>query len=78
MTDEINYLTTHPVILIHKVSPTCFPLYFASGFNMELFLGALAAQVVVVYQVDCSSGQRSLIGLRFVGCPASSGMEMHE
>lgn len=26
----------------------------------------------------CSSGQRSLTGLRFVGCPASSGMEMHE
>lgn len=38
----------------------------------------LATQVVVVYQVDCSSGHRRLIGLSFVGCPASSGMEMHE
>lgn len=51
---------------------------FCKRFQHRVVLGTLAAQVVVVYQVDCSSGHRSLIGLRFVGCPASSGMEMHE
>lgn len=52
--------------------------FFGSGFNMLLFPGTLAAQVLVVYQGDCSSGQLHLIGLRFVGCPVSSAVEMRE
>lgn len=29
----------HPLVLTYGVSPICFPLYFVSGFNIQLFLG---------------------------------------
>lgn len=76
MTDEINYLTQLTQSYRTRCHQYAFLFIFASGFNIAV-LGTLADQVVVVYQVDCSSGHRSLIGLRFVGCLAS-GMEMHE
>lgn len=57
----------HPLLLTHKCHQICSPFYFGSGFNIDLFLGTLAAQVLVMYyQGDCSSGQLSLIGFRLL------------
>lgn len=78
MTDEIDYLAEFYVT--HLYQPTschqhAFLFILEVVFNIWLFLGTLAAQVLVVLQGDCSSGPFSLIGFRFVGCPASSGMK---
>lgn len=77
MTDEINYLTQ----LTQSHYPTkCHQYAFLLILQVVSTWSCswdLAAQVVVVYQVDSGSGHRSLIGLSFVGCPASSGMEVH-
>lgn len=64
-----------------RIIPQCHQYAFLLIFQVVSTWSCswdLDAQVVVVYQVDYSSGHRSLIGLSFVGCPASSGMEMHE
>lgn len=54
-------------VLTRKCHQICSAFYFGSGFNINLFLGTLAAQVLVMYyQGDCSSGQLGLIGFRLL------------
>lgn len=76
MTAEINYLTQLSCI-DPQVSPMFSSLFWKWFQHVVVSWDFLAAQVLVVYQADCSSGQQSLTGLRFVSCPAF-GMEMHE
>lgn len=69
MTDEIKFLAewVSPTFTDPQMSPNMLSFYFGSGFNIDLFLGTLAAQVLVMYyQGDCSSGQLSLIGFRLL------------